>query len=115
MIRPRCLTYSQAINEALRIAMETDPGVLLLGEDIAGGGDRTEDGVDEMGGVFGTTRGLVKAFPNRVIDTPISEMGIVGMAVGAATTGLRPVVELMFIDLIGVCLDPLLNQAAKFR
>ena len=115
MIRPRCLTYSQAINEALRIAMETDPGVLLLGEDIAGGGDRTADGVDEMGGVFGTTRGLQKAFPNRVIDTPISEMGIVGMAVGAATTGLRPVVELMFIDFIGVCLDPLLNQAAKFR
>lgn len=114
MIRPRCLTYGQAINEALRIAMETDPGVLLLGEDIAGGGARS-GGEDEMGGVFGTTRGLVKAFPDRVIDTPISEMGIVGMAVGAATTGLRPVVELMFMDFIGVCLDPLLNQAAKFR
>jgi pyruvate/2-oxoglutarate/acetoin dehydrogenase E1 component len=114
-MRPRSLTFIEAVNEALRVAMEADPAVILLGEDVAGGGARAEEGVDEMGGVFGTTRGLVKAFPGRVIDTPISEMGIVGMAVGAATTGLRPVVELMFIDFIGVCLDPLLNQAAKFR
>jgi pyruvate/2-oxoglutarate/acetoin dehydrogenase E1 component len=68
-----------------------------------------------MGGVLGTTRGLVKHFPDRVLDTPISEMGILGTAVGAAATGLRPVVELMFMDFLGVSLDPLLNQAAKLR
>jgi pyruvate dehydrogenase E1 component beta subunit len=104
-----------AINEAIRIAMETDPDVVLMGEDVAGGGDRKGEGLDEMGGVLGTTRGLVKAFPDRVLDTPISEMGILGTAVGAAATGLRPIVELMFMDFIGTCLDPLLNQAAKLR
>jgi len=57
----------------------------------------------------------VKAFPDRVLDTPISEMGIIGTAVGAAATGLRPIAELMFIDFLGTCLDPLLNQAAKLR
>jgi pyruvate/2-oxoglutarate/acetoin dehydrogenase E1 component len=103
-----------AIGEALRIAMETDPDVILMGEDVAGGGTRP-DGTDEAGGILGTTRGLVKQFPDRVLDTPISEMALLGSAVGAAVTGLRPVVELMFMDFIGVCLDPLLNQAAKFR
>jgi acetoin:2,6-dichlorophenolindophenol oxidoreductase subunit beta len=103
-----------AIGEALRIAMETDPDVILMGEDVAGGGTRP-DGTDEAGGILGTTRGLVKQFPDRVLDTPISEMALLGSAVGAAATGLRPVVELMFMDFIGVCLDPLLNQAAKFR
>jgi len=111
----RILTTGQAINEALAIAMETDPDVIVLGEDVAGGGARDADGVDEMGGVLGTTKGLVKRFPGRVLDTPISEMGILGTAVGAAATGLRPVAELMFIDFLGVCLDPLLNQAAKLR
>ncbi|NRA04528.1 MAG: alpha-ketoacid dehydrogenase subunit beta [Myxococcales bacterium] len=111
----RKLSLGMAVNEALRIAMETDPDVILMGEDVAGGGDRKGDDVDEMGGVLGTTRGLVKAFPDRVLDTPISEMGILGTAVGAAATGLRPVVELMFIDFLGTCLDPLLNQAAKLR
>jgi pyruvate dehydrogenase E1 component beta subunit len=111
----RNLSVSMAVNEALRIAMETDPDVILMGEDVAGGGDRKGEDVDEMGGVLGTTRGLVKAFPDRVLDTPISEMGIMGTAVGAAATGLRPVVELMFMDFIGTCLDPLLNQAAKLR
>ena len=115
MTRARSLSFGQAINEAIRIAMQTDPAVILLGEDVVGGGARTDEGVDEMGGVFGTTRGLGKAFPDRVLDTPISEMGLMGAAVGAAATGLRPVVELMFIDFIGVCLDPLLNQAAKLR
>jgi pyruvate/2-oxoglutarate/acetoin dehydrogenase E1 component len=103
-----------AIGEALRIAMETDPDVILMGEDVAGGGQRPE-GTEEAGGILGTTRGLVKQFPERVLDTPISEMALLGSAVGAAATGLRPVVELMFMDFIGVCLDPLLNQAAKFR
>jgi len=111
----RQLTTGQAINEALAIALESDPDVILLGEDLAGGGARSEEGVDEMGGVLGTTKGLVKRFPGRVLDTPISEMGILGTAVGAAATGLRPVAELMFIDFLGVCLDPLLNQAAKLR
>ena len=111
----RMLTLGAAVNEALHIAMETDPDVILLGEDVAGGGDRAGDEVDEMGGVLGTTKGLVKAFPGRVLDTPISEMGILGTAVGAAATGLRPVAELMFIDFLGTCLDPLLNQAAKLR
>ncbi|MFQ5697451.1 MAG: alpha-ketoacid dehydrogenase subunit beta [Myxococcota bacterium] len=111
----RKLSTAGAINEALRMAMESDPDVILLGEDVAGGGTRQGDDVDEMGGVIGVTRGLVKAFPERVLDTPISEMAILGAAVGAAATGLRPVAELMFIDFLGVCLDPLLNQAAKLR
>jgi pyruvate dehydrogenase E1 component beta subunit len=110
----RELTLAGAINEALHVAMRADPDVILLGEDVAGGGDREGD-VDEMGGVLGLTRGLVKAFPGRVLDTPIAEMGLLGTAVGAAATGLRPVAELMFNDFLGVCLDPLLNQAAKLR
>jgi len=111
----RVLTLGAAVNEALHIAMETDPDVILLGEDVAGGGDREGEEIDEMGGVLGTTKGLVKAFPDRVLDTPISEMGLLGTAVGAAATGLRPVAELMFIDFLGTGLDPLLNQAAKLR
>jgi pyruvate/2-oxoglutarate/acetoin dehydrogenase E1 component len=113
----RTLATGAAINEALRIAMQADPDVILLGEDVAGAGDRHgQEGIEEMGGVIGTTRGLLPAFgPDRVRDTPISEMGILGVAVGAAATGLRPVAELMFMDFIGVCLDPLLNQAAKLR
>ena len=110
----RELTLAGAINEALHVAMQADPNVILLGEDVAGGGEREGD-VDEMGGVLGLTRGLVKAFPGRVLDTPIAEMGLLGTAVGAAATGLRPVAELMFNDFLGVCLDPLLNQAAKLR
>lgn len=111
----RVLSVSQAINEALVIAMEKDPDVILLGEDVAGGGARLGD-VEEVGGVLGTTKGLVSRFgPERVLDTPISEMGLIGTAVGAAATGLRPVAELMFIDFLGTCLDPLLNQAAKLR
>jgi pyruvate/2-oxoglutarate/acetoin dehydrogenase E1 component len=111
----RRISTAAAINEALGIALESDPDVILLGEDVAGGGRREAEGVDEMGGVMGVTRGLVKRFPGRVLDTPISEMAILGTAVGAAATGLRPVAELMFMDFLGVCLDPLLNQAAKLR
>jgi acetoin:2,6-dichlorophenolindophenol oxidoreductase subunit beta len=111
----RTLSTAAAINEALRIAMRSDPDVILLGEDVAGGGTRDQEGTDEAGGIIGVTRGLVKEFPGRVLDTPISEMGLLGTAVGAALTGLRPVAELMFIDFIGVCLDPLLNQAPKLR
>jgi pyruvate dehydrogenase E1 component beta subunit len=96
--------------------METDPDVILLGEDVAGGGSLDGEDLEEMGGVIGVTKGLIKLFgPDRVLDTPISEMGLLGTAVGAAATGLRPVAELMFIDFLGVSLDPLLNQAAKLH
>ncbi len=112
----RQLPFGAAVNEAIAIAMRSDPNVILIGEDVAGGGDRTKDGTEEMGGVLGTTKGLVGEFGmNRVRDTPIAEMGLIGTAVGAAATGLRPVAELMFMDFLGTSLDPLLNQAAKLR
>ena len=95
----------QAIAAALADEMRADPTVLLLGEDIGGGG-----------GVFKATEGLLEEFgPQRVRDTPISEMGFLGAAVGAAATGLRPVVEMMFMEFIGVGLDQLVTQAAKYR
>jgi pyruvate dehydrogenase E1 component beta subunit len=106
-------TFVQAINEAMVQAMEDDPTVIVLGEDVAGGAGQKQDA---WGGVMGATKGLIGRFgAERVIDTPISETALIGMAVGAATTGLRPVAELMFMDFIGVCLDQLLNQAAKLR
>jgi pyruvate dehydrogenase E1 component beta subunit len=113
----RELSFVRAVNEALHIAMQSDPDVIVLGEDIAGGGGREDQGIEEAwGGIMGATKGLYKAFgPERVLDTPISEMGFLGVAVGAAATGLRPVAELMFMDFLGVALDPLLNQAAKLR
>lgn len=112
----REISVAAAINEALRIAMETDDDVILMGEDVAGGGKREAQDTQEAGGIMGVTGGLITQFgPERVLDTPISEMAMLGSAVGAAMTGLRPVVELMFIDFIGVALDPLLNQAAKLR
>jgi pyruvate dehydrogenase E1 component beta subunit len=112
----RQIAFGMAVNEAIATAMRTDPDVILMGEDVAGGGDRAKAGTEEMGGVLGTTRGLVGEFGmNRVRDTPIAEMGLLGTAVGAAATGLRPVAELMFMDFLGTSLDPLLNQAAKLR
>ncbi len=112
----RKLATGAAINEAIALAMRSDPNVILMGEDVAGGGDRSQDGTEEMGGVLGTTRGLVGEFGmNRVRDTPIAEMGLIGTAVGAAATGLRPIAELMFMDFLGTSLDPLLNQASKLR
>jgi pyruvate/2-oxoglutarate/acetoin dehydrogenase E1 component len=110
----RILTYSQAINEALEIEMTRDDRVILLGQDIAGGaGTLGED--DAWGGSFAVTLGLQAKFPGRVLDTPISEASTVGVAAGAAVTGMRPVVEIMFGDFMGICLDQLLNQSAKFR
>jgi pyruvate/2-oxoglutarate/acetoin dehydrogenase E1 component len=113
----RELTFSQAINEALRLAMRRDPTVIVMGEDVAGAAGRAHLGLsDAWGGPLRATRGLIGEFgPQRVIDTPISEMGFVGAAVGAAMTGLRPVVEIMFADLIGCCYDQIINQAAKMH
>src|SRR5215207_3352430 len=108
-------SYRQAINEALRQEMERDHRVILMGEDISGG-TGTQGDQDAWGGPLGVTKGLRPQFgPDRVLDTPISESAFVGAAVGAAATGLRPVVELMFVDFMGVCFDQIFNQAAKFR
>jgi pyruvate/2-oxoglutarate/acetoin dehydrogenase E1 component len=110
----RRITFQQAINEALAQEMERDETVVIFGEDVAGGmGSPGED--DAWGGVLGVTKGLYHRFPGRVIDTPISESAYVGAAAGAAASGLRPVAELMFVDFMGVCLDQIFNQAAKFR
>ncbi|MFK8031833.1 MAG: alpha-ketoacid dehydrogenase subunit beta [Gammaproteobacteria bacterium] len=104
-----------ALNETLHQEMERDPKIIVLGEDVAGGQGGT--GVEEAaGGIFGVTSGLYKKFgADRVIDTPISESAIVGAAAGAALAGYRPVAELMFADFIGVSMDQLYNQIAKFR
>lgn len=104
-----------ALNDALHHEMQRDPSIICLGEDISGGaGCEGED--DAYGGVFGVTKGLVGRFGRgRVIDTPISESAIIGAAGGAALTGLRPVVDLMFVDFLGVCFDQIYNQIAKFR
>lgn len=113
----RTMTYQQAINEALRIAMREDPTVILLGEDIAGGAavDHLIN-EDAWGGPMGVTKGLVQEFGrNRVLDTPITEAGFIGAAVGAAATGLRPVAELMFVDFFGCCMDQIYDQGAKLR
>jgi pyruvate dehydrogenase E1 component beta subunit len=110
----RTISYQQAIGEALAQEMERDPTVVIMGEDVAGGAGAEGDD-DAWGGVLGVTKGLYGKFGERVIDTPISESAFVGAAVGAATAGLRPVAELMFIDFMGVCFDQIFNQAAKFR
>src|SRR6185312_3371233 len=110
----RSITYREAINEAIAQEMARDERVIVMGEDNAGGaGAPGED--DAWGGVLGVTKGLYARFPGRVIDTPISESAYVGAAAGAAAAGLRPIAELMFVDFLGVCLDQIFNQAAKFR
>ncbi len=108
-------TMRAALNDALKIAMRDDPDVFVIGEDIAGGANAPGED-DAWGGVFQVTKGLVGEFGReRVIDTPISETAFLGLAIGAANTGLRPVVEIMFVDFFGVCFDQVLNNAAKFR
>jgi pyruvate/2-oxoglutarate/acetoin dehydrogenase E1 component len=116
-IAVRQLTYAQAINEALRLEMRRDPRVILMGEDVAGGaGIQGFERQDAWGGVLGVTKGLVQEFGrDRVLDTPITEAGFIGAAVGAAATGLRPVAELMFVDFFGVCWDMIFDQGAKLR
>jgi len=109
------MTIRDAINATLHAEMQRDPDVIVLGEDVVGGAG-TAGGQEAIGGIWGTTGGLYDKFgPERVIDTPISESAIVGAAAGAALAGKRPVAELMFSDFIGVCLDQLMNQMAKFR
>jgi pyruvate/2-oxoglutarate/acetoin dehydrogenase E1 component len=101
----REMFYNEALGDAIRLEMERDERVFVLGEDIA-----------EHGGAFQVTAGLLDKFgPDRIRQTPISELGIVGAAVGAALTGLRPIVELMYIDFSGLAMDQVVNQAAQNR
>lgn len=112
------LSFREGIRAAMTDAMREDPNVVLMGEDIRGGngGTNPDTTIEAFGGVFGVTEGLWTEFGgDRVIDTPITESAIIGMAAGSALTGLRPVAELMFMDFFGVCYDMIYNQAAKFR
>lgn len=103
MEKKRKLTIAKAMAEAVALEMRSGSDVLVMGEDIA-----------KMGGVFGNTQGLLDEFgADRVRDTPISETGFIGAAVGMAAAGMRPVVELMFVDFFGVCMDAIYNLAAK--
>jgi pyruvate dehydrogenase E1 component beta subunit len=114
----RIITYREAINEAIRLEMRRDSAVILMGEDVAGGAAThlEEKGEEAWGGDLGVTKGLVQEFGrSRVRDTPISESSFIGAAVGAASTGLRPIAELMFVDFLGVCLDQIFNQGGKMR
>lgn len=109
------MTIREAISRTLFSEMERDPNVIMLGEDIVGG-NGTAGGPEAIGGIWSTSAGFHARFgPDRVIDTPISESAIIGAAAGAALAGKRPVAELMFADFVGVCLDQLWNQMAKFR
>src|SRR5664279_1092951 len=101
----REITYRQALNEALSEEMERDQSVFLMGEDIA-----------VYGGAYGVTLNLMQKFgEKRVRDTAISEAAIIGAGLGAAITGMRPVVEIMYIDFMGICLEQIGNQVAKIR
>ena len=101
----RRLTTSKAMVEAIAQEMERDPSVFYLGEDVGA-----------YGGIFSSTTGLLERFgPQRVIDTPISETAFIGLGVGAAVEGMRPIVELMFADFMGVCLDQIYNHMAKIH
>jgi pyruvate/2-oxoglutarate/acetoin dehydrogenase E1 component len=98
-------TYREALGLALRQAMVEDPTIVIIGEEVGA-----------YGGAYGVTKGLLQEFgKERVLDAPISEAGFVGAAVGAAMTGLRPVVELMYVDFAGIAMDQIANQAAKIR
>src|SRR5512136_2057504 len=101
----RQITFSQAVREALAEEMRRDPTVFIIGEDVA-----------EAGTPFKVTLGLVDEFgTDRVIDAPISEPGFSGMGVGAAMTGMRPIVDIMFGDFLGLIMDQVANQAAKIH
>ena len=101
----RRLSTAKAVAEGIAQEMERDPTVFVMGEDVGA-----------YGGIFGSTGGLLDQFgPQRIIDTPISETGFIGAGIGAATEGLRPVVELMFVDFFGVCFDQIYNHMAKIH
>ncbi len=103
--QPRELPYVAAITDAVRAVLTEQPDAFVAGEDVAG-----------AGGVYGYYRGLLKEFgPNRIFDTPISEEAIVGLGVGAAATGCRPIIDMMFMDFMGECMDEIANQLAKMR
>jgi pyruvate dehydrogenase E1 component beta subunit len=104
-VSTRRLTTSKAMVEAIAEEMERDDSVVYLGEDVGA-----------YGGIFGSTTGLLDRFgPGRVIDTPISETAFIGLGIGAAVEGMRPIVELMFTDFMGVCLDQIYNHMAKIH
>ena len=101
--KERTLTMAQAISEAIGQEMERDDRVFVMGEDIG-----------SYGGIFSATSGLLDRFgPERIMDTPISEAGFIGAAMGAAAEGMRPIAELMFVDFFGVCMDQIYNHLAK--
>jgi pyruvate/2-oxoglutarate/acetoin dehydrogenase E1 component len=101
----RRLTMSRAMVEGIAQEMRRDPDVLVLGEDVGA-----------YGGIFGSTTGLLEQFgPQRVLDTPISETAFIGLGIGAAVEGMRPIVELMFADFFGVCMDQIYNHMAKIH
>ncbi len=101
----RRLTTSKAMVEAIAQEMERDPSVFYMGEDVGA-----------YGGIFSSTTGLLEKFgPKRIIDTPISETAFIGLGIGAAVEGMRPIVELMFSDFMGVCLDQIYNHMAKIH
>lgn len=101
---PRAITYAQAITEAIGQEMARDDRVFVVGEDVGA-----------IGGIFGLTRGLLERFPGRVLDTPISEQAIGGLAVGAALAGRRPIAEIQIFDFVTLMMDMIVNQAAKAR
>ncbi|MED0658748.1 MULTISPECIES: alpha-ketoacid dehydrogenase subunit beta [Bacillus] len=101
--KQRLLSGNKAVAEAIRLELERDPNVFVMGEDVGA-----------YGGIFGATEGLFQKFgPERIMDTPISETAFIGAAVGAAADGMRPIVELMFVDFFGVCMDQIYNHMAK--
>lgn len=100
----REIRYVHAINEAMHEEMARDSDVILIGEDVG-----------PSGGAFGASRGLTEKFGERILETPICEASFTGMAAGAATCGMRPIVEIMFSDFLTVCMDSIVNQMAKMR
>ncbi|MYD44440.1 MAG: alpha-ketoacid dehydrogenase subunit beta [Gammaproteobacteria bacterium] len=105
MAEARELTYIGAVAEATKTVLQEQDNAFVAGEDVAG-----------AGGVFGSYRGILEEFGDRrIVDTPISEEGIIGLGVGAAATGLRPIVDIMFMDFMGECMDEIANQMAKMR
>jgi acetoin:2,6-dichlorophenolindophenol oxidoreductase subunit beta len=104
-VQPRKLPYVSAITDGVREVLKEQPNSFVIGEDVAGAGS-----------VYGYYKGLLDEFgPDRIFDTPISEEGIMGVGVGAGATGCRPIVDLMFMDFMGECMDEIANQLAKMR